>query len=97
MNRALRRELEAERRRAIREAARAREAHGLCLCSDDERFYMSQAEADADCAPAKICDRCLRKKLIAKIIMVNLPADPAAVELGLLGARGCLKRGVSDG
>lgn len=92
-----RRELEAERRRAIREAAHLREAHKLCACSDDERFFMSKAEADADSAPAKICPACLRKKLIARIVMVNIPTDPAAVELGKLGARGCLKRGVSDG
>lgn len=92
-----RRELEAERRRAVKKAARAREAHKLCACSDDERFFMSEAEAAADSAPARICDRCLRKKLIAKIIMVNLPATPAAVELGKIGARGCLKRGASDG
>lgn len=41
----------------------ARRSHDLCLCSDDERYYATQAEADNDRSPAKVCGDCGKKKL----------------------------------
>jgi hypothetical protein len=74
-----------------REAKALRAKHGLCQCSDDERFYASDAEADADKTPARTCMACLRKKLIVKMLCVNAPSDPVDIELAKIGARGYLK------
>jgi hypothetical protein len=46
---------------------------------------------EADTAPAKECPDCGRKRLIVMLLMINVPTDPAGVELGLIGARGYLR------
>lgn len=56
-----------EKRQKKKEAAALRAEHGLCLHGDEERSYATDAEADADDAPAKVCDECGKPKLVVKV------------------------------
>lgn len=49
-------------------ARRLREKHNLCLCGDDYRTYPDDQAADADTAPATICEACKKPKLVVKAV-----------------------------
>lgn len=57
-----------EHRAQKRQAEAMRKENGLCEHSDDERQYASNAESDADTAPAKVCQTCLKPMLIVKMV-----------------------------
>jgi hypothetical protein len=81
------RELEKRLGKARREAAAKRGAHNLCLCSDDERQYLSEAEAAADSsAAAMVCAECGKEKLRVPIIVNKTLSDNER-----LAIRGILK------
>jgi siderophore synthetase component len=62
--------LAAQRRQKTKDAAGLRAQHDLCLCGDDERFYPTDSESEADNAPMKICENpaCGKRRLIVKIV-----------------------------
>lgn len=52
----------------LRAAADKRIQRGLCLCGDDQKYYLTKEEADADNSPKMICGECDKPRLRVKII-----------------------------
>ncbi|HEU0183808.1 MAG TPA: hypothetical protein VFS27_00735 [Blastocatellia bacterium] len=73
------------RRQQKADAKALRAAHGLCQCQDDERFYATNEEADADTTPAKVCEKCGKTMLKVQVI-AKYPEDVDAEQRELAPA-----------